>query len=423
MIIEPIPFLDNPCVRGFLAAFEQATESVVITAPHEDVGGERFLYANQAFLRRSGYSEAELRGKSPRILQGEKTNRAVLNSVAEALAREECFIGQNTNYRKDGGEYIVRWYIAPLRDEANRVAAWFSLQREVPPQPNLREEALFLSTALNQTADSVIVTDLKGDIVFVNSAFTQMTGYSGDEVLGKNARILQSGKQSRSFYADLWHSLLAGHTFRETFINRHKDGHLFFEEATISPVFDHHGEPLYYVAIGKDITELMEKSQSYAQKAYHDALTGLYNRLKFDEVMARKLAGPWPPPRPYSLVVMDIDNFKLINDEYGHGVGDEVLKALAGLLLSKLRHNDLLVRWGGEEFVLLVDNDATKTARLAEKLREAIAGYRFDPRFAVTVSMGVSEVREGDDPDSLFKRADEMVYRSKREGKNRVSVG
>ena len=276
---------------------------------------------------------------------------------------------------------------------------------------------------MNQTADSVIVTDLKGDIVFVNAAFTQMTGYHSNEVSGQNARVLQSGKQSRSFYADLWQALLAGKTYRNTFINRRKNGELFFEEATISPIYDHNGEPLYYVAIGKDVTELMQQSEDNAQKAYHDALTGMYNRLKLDEVLARKLNETWPRARLFSLILLDIDNFKRINDDFGHAMGDEVLKQLATLLQTTLRHNDLLVRWGGEELVLLVDDGAEQALCVAEKMCVAIAEHPFDPRFQITASFGVTEVREGDDAASLFERADVAVYKSKDAGKNRVTLG
>jgi diguanylate cyclase (GGDEF)-like protein/PAS domain S-box-containing protein len=421
LIVESIPFLQQPAVSAFLQAFEYASESVVITGLDVEKAEDRFLFVNQVFLQRTGYSLEELRGKTPRILQGKDTNRVVLDRLRQTLGRGQIFVGQNTNYRKDGSEYIVRWFIAPLKDESGRQVAWFSMQKEVSPLPNAQEEAMFLAAALNQTADAITITDLKGEILFVNAAFSRMTGYQMGDVRGENVRILQSGKQSRSFYADMWDVLIGGDTFRSTFINRRKDGSLYFEEKTISPVLDHLGEPQYFVSIGKNITELMEKSNAYANKAYHDALTGLYNRLKFDEVMERKFATAWPPPHPFSLVVMDLDNFKIINDEYGHAVGDEVLKQLAELMLGKLRHNDMLVRWGGEELVLLVDDDADTALRIAEKLRQAIAAHTFDPRFTVTASFGVSEVRAGDDPDSLFSRADEAVYESKHHGKNRVS--
>lgn len=420
VIVESIPFLEQPVSRGFLAAFELASESVVITATR--AGGERFLYVNRAFLLRTGYTEAELLGKSPRILQGANTNRAVLKSLVGALENEQCFVGQNTNYRKDGSEYIVRWYIAPLRDDTGEVAAWFSMQREVPPQPSPREEALFLSTALNQTADSVIVTDLKSDIVFVNAAFSQMTGYSESDVVGKNARMLQSGMQPPSFYERLWKTLLAGQPFRETFVNRRKDGRLFYEEATISPVFDNHGEPLYYFLIGRDVTELVEKTRTYEEEAYRDALTGLYNRRKLDAVLEQKLRAPETAWRPFSLVVIDIDDFKSINDGYGHDAGDRVLKELGRLLEANLRRDDLVARWGGEELVIVLESDAGRAAIVADKLRATLADHEFDPRFRITVSMGISESRRDDSADTLFKRADEAVYVSKQQGKNRVSV-
>ena len=331
MIIESIPFLQLPAVQAFLQAFEYASESVVITGLDVEKAEDRFLFVNQIFLQRTGYSPEDLKGKTPRILQGKDTNRVVLDRLRQTLGRGQIFVGQNTNYRKDGSAYIVRWFIAPLKDESGEQVAWVSMQKEVSPLPNVQEEAMFLSAALNQTADAISIFDLKGEFLFVNTAFMRMTGHQMEDLRGQNARILQSGKQSRSFYADMWDVLIGGETFRSTFINRRKDGSLYFEEKTINPVLDHLGEPQYFVSIGKNITELMEKSNAYANKAYHDALTGLYNRLKFDEVMERKFATAWPPPHPFSLVVMDLDDFKIINDEYGHAIGDEVLKQLAEL--------------------------------------------------------------------------------------------
>jgi diguanylate cyclase (GGDEF)-like protein len=190
----------------------------------------------------------------------------------------------------------------------------------------------------------------------------------------------------------------------------------------ITPIFDKNHQPIYYLALSKDTSSVIQKTLSLELKAYHDALTGLFNREKFNEVLDYKIrffnkVGPI-----FSMIVADIDNFKQINDVHGHAVGDEVLKSVATLFLGNLRNDDMVFRWGGEEFCFLIDADAERAAHVADLLRIKVANQAFANLNvgAVTISFGVTVIKAHESAEPLFVRADEALYAAKSSGKNTV---
>lgn len=418
MIVEYRAFFDEPMFKSFLDTFENSIDSVVITSTSPQ---EYFLYVNKAFKRKTGYVESDLVGKSPRILQGPQTNRVIIDDLKEKLKKGEDFIGQNTNYRKDGTTYIVKWYISALKNEKAETIAYLSCQKEVTQSVWEHKQAQFLASVTNQIDQMVVVTDLVGIVVYANDAFVRQTGYSREYILHRSINFIRSGKHTRSFYHDLWNTLLTNQSFHGTMINKRQDGELYFEQKTITPIKNDEGDIEFFVSIGQDITPLVKQSDEYRDKAYHDALTGLYNRLKFDEVLDRKYREFIKAFQAFSIILIDIDNFKYVNDTFGHDKGDKVLKELAALLRDTLRKNDLLVRWGGEEFVILIDNELSIASGLAEKIREVVFNnLKIDNHF-ISISLGVSQIKQLDTIETLFSRVDKALYKSKQEGKNRVT--
>ncbi|RXJ88315.1 hypothetical protein CRV01_12925 [Arcobacter sp. CECT 8983] len=180
----------------------------------------------------------------------------------------------------------------------------------------------------------------------------------------------------------------------------------------------------HYVISFTDITELKEKSNLLEYQANHDQLTGLFNRQKFNEIFKKEIKREKRYKNNLSLIIFDIDNFKSINDEFGHNVGDEVLKVIAKVLLESIREHDCVARWGGEEFlVLLPQTDEYGAKKVAEKIREAIAKYKKEdlPK-QITASFGIAKLKEDDDEVSILKKADDALYEAKKKGKNRVEV-
>lgn len=424
MIVAPHPLFDQPLIKSFLQAFEHSMMTFVITSTETDAVPYRFLYVNERFKQQTGYDELDLKDQSPKILQGPKTSAELLAELKRRLRRQETFIGQAINYRKDGSEYIVRWSINPILDDREQVVAYISCQMEVNERVQDQEQAFFLAEAINQTADAALITDLKGRIVYANRAFTLLTGYELEEIKGRNTRMFKSGKMPSDFYQRMWETLLMNQSFKGIFLNRHKDGHAFFEQKTITPIVDEYNQPIYFLAISKDSSEVIEKTHHLEYKAYHDALTGLFNRSKFDELMVAKLRHFEHEGAVFSLILGDLDDFKPLNDTYGHDVGDEVLKQLASVFRHSLRKDDVVIRWGGEEFCVLIDSDLKSTEFVAQLLKDRIAEIDLEalPDIRLTMSFGVAQAQTGDDPESLFKRADEALYEAKLSGKNRVMI-
>ncbi|MFT5661606.1 MAG: diguanylate cyclase (GGDEF)-like protein/PAS domain S-box-containing protein [Sulfurimonas sp.] len=331
MIVAHRDFFDEPMFKTFLDTFENSIDSVVITSTSPE---EYFLYVNKVFKQKTGYEEDDLVGKSPRILQGPLTNRRVIDELKQNLQDDKYFLGQNTNYRKNGSSYIVKWSISALKNTQNETIAYISFQKEVTQSVWDHKQAHYLASVVNQNKD--------GDIDF-------------------------------------------------------------------------------YVSVGQDITSLINKSDEYKSKAYHDSLTGLYNRQKFDEIIERKYSDFLKNEQSFSIILMDIDNFKYVNNTFGHDNGDKVLKDLARLLHKSLRKDDLIARWGGEEFIVVVDNTMAFTTTLAEKIRETIKQELIIYKHNITMSLGVSEISQGDTIETLFTRVDKALYMSKKSGKNKVT--
>ncbi|MBN2606547.1 MAG: diguanylate cyclase [Thiotrichales bacterium] len=287
-----------------------------------------------------------------------------------------------------------------------------------------REQALMnqlWTQLISQIEDLIMVTDLSGKITYINKAFTQVTGYEEKDVLGQSPRILSSGQHSLDFYTNLWRTLLSGKSFRDIFINQRADGSVYYEDKTITPVCDDRGQISAFVSSSRVITEQVLKEKALKHQAEHDALTGLYNRYTLNMRLNQLMEQFKEDGIIFCVIFFDIDHFKQVNDTYGHEVGDIVLKQIAEIVDLHSRHSDVFARWGGEEFVLVVcDSDLEQAMKVAEVLRARIAESHSDSRPDVTASFGVAQVNQGDDLESLIKRADAAMYQAKQNGRNQV---
>ena len=402
-------------------AVEQAFNSVLITDAQPGPHGPRILYVNAAFCALSGYSTEELIGQTPHILQGPLSDREVLAELRQCMQEERFFHGSTVNYRKDGSPYWVEWNISPIRDGAGTVTHFVSVQRSLSELVAAQRTSVLLSQALDASHDAVLVTDQKGVIEYANPAFEAITGYRVTEVLGCTPSFLRSGEHDAAFYAEFWAHLSAGQPFRATFINRHKDGHLFHADQTISPVRSTDGSRLHYISIIKDLTTRVHQEQALRDAASLDALTGLQNRRAGEGLLERAYIGTRESGTPLSVIVADVDHFKSINDTWGHPVGDRVLESVSGLLRASVRATDGVVRWGGEEFLIILSHcELRAAAEQAERIRERLERSPQPEAGRVTLSLGVAQLAPGESICSLIERADKALYRAKREGRNRV---
>ncbi|ANQ83426.1 PAS/PAC/GGDEF-domain-containing protein [Azoarcus olearius] len=405
------------------AAVAQSFNAVVITDARLDGGGPHIVYVNRAFCEMTGYAAEDLIGQSPRILQGPDTDPEVIDRLRTALRSGSFFEGATVNYRRDGSAYDVEWNISPVRDDGGELSHFVSVQHNISDKMRMRRERDLLAQALNVASDPIIVTDRGGAIVFVNQAFERLTGYPADEMLGRTPAVLRSGAHDAAFYSGLYAALARGRPFRATFTNRRKDGSLFHAEQSIAPLCDGEGEVTHFVSVSKDLTERIERERALQEIASRDPLTGLYNRRAGEQALELQVQAAHAEGTALSLIIGDIDHFKSINDRHGHPAGDRVLAGVGEALRGAVRSRDLAVRWGGEEFVVLVPEcGAARALELAERLRSSVAGLQFPAVGRVTMSLGLATLVAGETAAGLVMRADRALYRAKHGGRDRVET-
>jgi diguanylate cyclase (GGDEF)-like protein/PAS domain S-box-containing protein len=326
-----------------------------------------------------------------------------------------CFI--------DGEEAFYESYFAPLFDHGGNPVGAFHVGRNITEHRKMEFELRKLTTAVEQSPVTVAITDLAGKIQYVNPAFTATTGYSAEEVLGKNPSILKSGFTTSDEYEVLWKTISGGDPWFGLFHNRRKDGSLYWEEAVIAPVRDAAGAITEYIAIKQDITVRMEAEERATFLTFHDPLTKLPNRILGKTHMDKAMANADQLGLKSALLFLDVDHFKRINDSLGYRVGDRLLQALVERLQKCLRKTDTLSRLGGDEFLIVlsaVEDEEAIDSMAARILEEAAAPFSVDGfELSITLSIGVAVYPDdGRDFDLLNKQADMAMYFAKKSGRN-----
>jgi diguanylate cyclase (GGDEF)-like protein/PAS domain S-box-containing protein len=394
--------------------YRDLAENAMIGIYRTDVEGT-ILYANPSLAKMLGHDSADaLIGQNSLSIYNSADDReAFLNKIDKR--------GQISNYEltlQDKDSRPVSVMLSATFDEDVITGMMMDI-REVKAS---RKEIDKLSKVVEQIDDSVLITDKKGTITYANKAFCDQTGYTEDDVLGRTPRVLKSGKYDDTFYKKLWTTILRGDIYKGTLINKKKNGDIFYEKKTISPLKDDQDNLIGFVSSGKDVTlETMMHNEMEAL-ASTDKLTGIYNRHKFEELFSLEAERTRRFASPLSLILLDIDHFKSVNDTFGHDVGDDVLKHLSSIIKSNIRQIDIFARWGGEEFLILSPGTNLAEVKIfAEKLRLAIENATFPTIEKVTVSIGLSEFDVDDTFSNLFKRADKALYYAKNNGRNQVS--
>lgn len=295
--------------------------------------------------------------------------------------------------------------------------------RDITREKQTGELMRKMTMVVEQTADSVMITDRNGLIDYVNRAFEQVTGYTRAEALGRTGNIVKSGWHEESFYRELWTTIRAGHPFRAVFRNKRRNGSLYYEEKTITPLRDDSGTISHFVSTAKEVTERIQAEERLSRLANHDGLTGLPNRALFMDRLQGALAAATRNRCLVALFFMDLNRFKSVNDTFGHAAGDALLVELAVRMSRCLRSTDTVARLGGDEFVFIINNlnSTSDTGPVLRKIFDAlrnpvIVGHHHIP---VAASIGVSFYpRDGNNTDALIKHADAAMYRAKGAGGN-----
>ena len=384
----------------------------------------RFVYVNEVAEEIYGYQRNQLLGRSLRDVcppeQWPQTHK-LFTDLLEQRPHVERY--HRTGLRPDGEirqlditlNYILdekgetQGFIGFLTDETDKVAAELRLSQ--------------LSTIVEQSPSSILITDMDGIIEYINPAFEATSGYSLEEVTGQTPRILRSGKTDMSTYEQMWQTITRGDPWRGEFLNKRKDGSLFWELASVAPIRSAEGEITHFVSINEDITRLKKQEAQLAYQANYDPVTHLPNRVLAMDRINRAIVSAERNRYQIAVMFVDLDQFKRINDTFGHSCGDELLVRAAERLQQTVRNSDTVARFGGDEFVILLDEltDNLAVEKVAEKVLRAFAApVSIDEhQLTVTASIGVATYpQDGTDPETLLSHADAAMYTAKEQGRN-----
>ena len=335
---------------------------------------------------------------------------------------------------------LTQGFTAPVRDRnggirqcemsAHRISidgedCVLTIARDITERQLMQEKLQQAATVFESTAEGVMITDTRQRITAVNRAFSEITGYSEQEALGRSPSLLSSGQHDSSFYLAMWNQLERDGHWQGEIWNRRKTGELYPEWLTISAVHNPQGEITHFVGVFADISTLKYAQARLDYQAHHDPLTGLPNRLLFESRLNHALDEAREESRLGAVLFIDLDRFKHINDSLGHPIGDLLLKAIAERLRDQLRDVDTVARLGGDEFIILLpglhqESDAEHVAR--KLLNAFTAPFQADGHeFCVSASVGIALFpKDGDDAPTLVKNADAAMYRAKSRGRSRI---
>ena len=323
--------------------------------------------------------------------------------------------------RGDGGWSVAEMHVADT--EWDGTPAYVALLRDVTARKHVERRMQLADKVFQNTQEGIVVTDGSGNIVSVNPAFTAVTGYQPDEVIGRNPKLLKSGRHDEAFYRAMWDEIARHGQWQGEIWNRRRNGEIYPEWMNISAVHGRAGEPTYYVAVFSDISLVKQNEERLHRLAHYDALTGLPNRVLFGDRLRQSLVQAQRSGKLVGLLFLDLDRFKLVNDTLGHRAGDLLLQEVAVRLQAAVRAQDTVSRLGGDEFtVILPDLHAAAGAgNVAEKIIEVLSmPFALGQQDVfVTPSIGIAIYPlTGDDAESLVKHADIAMYQAKEQGRN-----
>lgn len=379
------------------------------------------LECNNGLSDITGFSYSELIGMNGLELIAPEHLDTVLEKIQSNYADSYEVVG----VRKDGSKY-------PLAIKGKNILYKGSDARviellDITDRKKTEEQLKLAASVFTHAREGIMITDTAGAIIDVNDTFSQITGYSREEALGKNPSFLSSGRHSKEFYTDMWTSLEENMQWSGELWNRRKNGELFAELVTIGAVSDASGETQNYVALFSDITPMKHHQQQLEHIAHYDILTNLPNRMLLADRLHHEMSQCERRGKSLAVVYLDLDGFKIINDSYGHDVGDELLIKLSTLMNNSLRDGDTLARIGGDEFVaVLADIEEMSDAiivldrLLLAAMSPIIIGNH---TLQVSTSIGVTLYpQDGADADQLMRHADQAMYIAKQTGKNRYHL-
>ena len=400
----------------YRTAFFTSPDAVNITRRRDGM----YLDVNEGFERLTGWRRDEVVGKTSLEISVwhslEDRKRLV-----ERLEQDGYCENLEAEFRMKDGSIIIG-LMSAKGVEIKGEPCILSITRDISHLRQTESSLLKLSLAVEQSPNTIVITDLDARIEYANQAFTTVTGYTLDEVRGKNPRFLQSGMTSKETYDDMWGRLTAGEAWHGELTNKRKDGSIYIEAATLSPVRQADGRITHYLAVKEDITNRKHNEARIQQLSNFDLLTGLPNRSQLNEHLAYAISFAQRNREKLAVMFLDLDRFKNINDTLGHSIGDQYLVEISRRLKHTVREEDTVSRLGGDEFILLFPGaDVDAAALVASKLLEAVRQPCFIEQHELTDTASIGIALYPDDglsAEELLKHADTAMNRLKQGSRN-----
>lgn len=399
--------------------YDTANVAILVSDPHGTI-----IHANQSAARMFGRPLDKLVGSGYVSLVHPREREAAHISLLKMAANEfQSADFDRLYWRQDGTEFWGHLNATRMSDEEGKLLGMVAVISDIDERKKDLERLRIAATVFDASHDGIFVTNAENRIISINQAFTLITGYTAEDALGKTPAILRSGEHADEFYAELWKTLASRGRWDGEVRNRCKDGSIKADWLSITLVRDDAGAIVNHVAILSDITEHKAAAARMRQMAQYDYLTSLPNRALFSDRMQHTLANAQRYQRKFALLFIDLDNFKPINDNHGHRVGDAVLCETARRLNEHIRASDTVARLGGDEFVVLAPEieNLAEAGILAEKVVRILAAPLMidGSEFGITVSIGVATFpANGESAEELVTAADRAMYLAKSDGRN-----
>jgi len=371
-----------------------------------EVGPEQFEASFDAFFKLFSQKDKE---KIDRIYTEEAENKIDLDNI------------HRFNF-PDGRIKYVHETCKNFYDNDGKLTRTLGTVQDMTTRWMTEEKIRQLSHVVEQSPVSVAITDVSGAITYVNRKFTELTGYSSDELISQNLSILKTDITPPETYQDLWSALLAGNEWKGEFCNRKKNGDTYWEMASISPIADVLGEITHFVAIKEDITERKIAEQKLRELSISDELTGLANRRGFMLLAQQQLKAAERNGKAVILLFADLDRLKWINDNLGHAEGDLAIQDAAAVLRNSFRSSDIVARLGGDEFVALSpDASEESETMIMNRLQEHLQAHNLEVHrpYELSISFGITAYNpvEPCTLEELLERGDRLMYEQKQQRK------
>jgi diguanylate cyclase (GGDEF)-like protein/PAS domain S-box-containing protein len=380
-----------------------------------------FVKLNPAWEKSLGYAIADLEKRRFFDLIHPDDIEATADAVSQLSAQTPVLDFVNRYRHRDGTYRWLRWRAQP---SGNRILAAAS---DITELKRAEDEVRLAASVFANSQEGIMITDAQNRVLDVNAAFSRITGYARDEIIGQNPSVLNSGRQDATFYNEVWRTLNEKGAWQGEVWNRRKSGEIYAEMLSIDVVRDREGHVAHYVGAFTDISQLKKHQADLERIAHYDTLTGVPNRRLLADRMHQELGRARRGGHQLAVCYLDLDGFKPVNDQLGHKAGDQVLIEIAKRLQQALRAGDTLARIGGDEFILLfcdLVQEQQVYLALERVLHEITRPIQIGKEsVSVSGSIGVTLFpRDDSDADTLLRHADQAMYQAKEAGKGRFHL-